>query len=63
LWQYGEGEGPYNGEIIVSPVFGDGMVFLQLWRQSLIHAIRLDGDGKPQSASGSAKGLVRLNRR
>ena len=47
LWQYGEGEGPFNGEIIVSPVFGDGMVFLQLWRQSHIHAIRLTGDGKP----------------
>src|SRR5262245_35390868 len=47
LWRYGEGEGPYNGEIIVSPVYGDGMVFLQLWRQSQIHAIRLTGDGKP----------------
>jgi len=46
LWVYGEGEGPYNGEIIVSPVYGDGMVFLQLWRQSLIHAIRLMPDGK-----------------
>ena len=46
-WCYGEGEGPYNGEIIVSPVYGDGMVFTQLWRQSLIHAIRLRGDGKP----------------
>jgi outer membrane protein assembly factor BamB len=41
LWEYGEGQGPYNGEIIVSPVYGDGVVFLQLWRQSLIHAIRL----------------------
>ncbi len=41
LWQYGEGEGPYNGEIIVSPVYWDGIVFLQLWRQSRIHAIRL----------------------
>ncbi len=47
LWQYGEGEGPFNGEIIVSPVYGDGMVFLQLWRESKIHAIRLTGDGKP----------------
>lgn len=47
LWRYGEGAGPYNGEIIVSPVYGDGMVFLQLWRQSHIHAIRLTGDGKP----------------
>ena len=41
LWRFGEGEGPYNGEIISSPVYCDGMVFLQLWRQSLIHAIRL----------------------
>jgi outer membrane protein assembly factor BamB len=46
-WRYGEGEGPYNGEIIVSPVYGDGMAFLQLWRQSPIHAIRLSPDGKP----------------
>lgn len=46
LWVYGDGEGPFNGEIIVSPVYGDGMVFLQLWRQSHIHAIRLNGDGK-----------------
>ena len=47
LWTYGEGEGPYNGEIIVSPVYADGMVFLQTWRQSPIHAIRLTGGGKP----------------
>jgi outer membrane protein assembly factor BamB len=47
LWQYGEGEGPFNGEIISSPVYADGVVFLQLWRQSPIHAIRLNGDGKP----------------
>lgn len=47
LWQYGEGVGPFNGEIIVSPVYGDGMVFLQLWRQSPIHAIRLMPDGRP----------------
>jgi outer membrane protein assembly factor BamB len=47
LWQYGEGEGPFNGEIIVSPVCGDGMVFVQIWRQSPIHAIRLTGNGKP----------------
>jgi len=47
LWRYGEGEGPFNGEIIVSPVYGDGMVFLQLWRQSQIHAIRLTADRKP----------------
>jgi outer membrane protein assembly factor BamB len=47
LWKYGEGEGPYNGEIISSPVYGDGIVFCQLWRQSLIHALRLKADGKP----------------
>jgi outer membrane protein assembly factor BamB len=47
LWKYGEGEGPFNGEIIVSPVYGDGLVFLQLWRQSPIHAIRLTGKGQP----------------
>lgn len=47
LWQYGEGEGPFNGEIVVSPIYGDGMVFLQLWRQSPIHAIRLAGGGGP----------------
>lgn len=47
LWKYGEGEGPFNGEIIVSPVYGDGIVFLQLWRQSPIHAIRLRGGGQP----------------
>lgn len=46
LWRYGDGEGPFNGEIIVSPVYGDGVVYLQLWRQSQIHAIRLNGDGK-----------------
>jgi outer membrane protein assembly factor BamB len=47
LWKYGEGEGPFNGEIIVSPVYGDGVVFTQLWRQSPIHAIRLTAGGKP----------------
>ncbi|MBI3860864.1 MAG: PQQ-binding-like beta-propeller repeat protein [Planctomycetia bacterium] len=47
LWTYGEGSGPYNGEIIVSPVYGDGLVFTQLWRQSPIHAIRLTAGGKP----------------
>jgi outer membrane protein assembly factor BamB len=47
LWQYGEGEGPFNGEIVVSPVYGDGVVFLQLWRQSPIHAIRLNGNRQP----------------
>ena len=47
LWRYGEGEGPFNGEIISSPVYGDGMVFLQLWRESKVHAIRLTGKGKP----------------
>jgi outer membrane protein assembly factor BamB len=47
LWRYGEGSGPYNGEIISSPVCGDGMVFLQLWRESRIHAVRLTAKGKP----------------
>lgn len=47
LWQYGDGEGPFNGEIIVSPVAADGVVFLQLWRQSPIHAIRLRSNGHP----------------
>jgi outer membrane protein assembly factor BamB len=47
LWQYGEGEGPFNGEIIVSPLYGDGLVFLQLWRRSLIHAIRLMPENRP----------------
>ena len=47
LWEYGDGEGPFNGEIIVSPIYGDGVVFLQLWRQSPIHAIRLVGNGQP----------------
>jgi outer membrane protein assembly factor BamB len=46
-WRYGKGEGPYNGEIISSPVYGDGLVFLQLWRGSPIHAVRLRGGGKP----------------
>jgi outer membrane protein assembly factor BamB len=46
LWQYGEGQGPFNGEVIASPVYGDGMVFLLLWRQSPIHGIRLRGDGQ-----------------
>jgi outer membrane protein assembly factor BamB len=56
LWQYGKGEGPFNGEIIVSPVYGDGMVFLQLWRESKIHAIRLTGNGKaPEPVWVSAK--------
>jgi outer membrane protein assembly factor BamB len=46
LWCYGEGKGPYNGEIISSPVYGDGIVFQQLWREAKIHAIRLAGQGK-----------------
>jgi hypothetical protein len=32
----GEGEGPFNGEMIVSPVYDYGVVFTQLWRQSPI---------------------------
>jgi outer membrane protein assembly factor BamB len=47
LWRYGEGEGPFNGEIISSPVYADGVVFFQLWRESKIHAVRLRGEGKP----------------
>ncbi len=47
LWKYGEGEGPFNGEIIVSPVYAGGMVFFQTWRQSPIHAVRLVAGGKP----------------
>lgn len=50
LWKYGEGEGPFNGEIISSPVYGNGLVFLQLWRQSPIHAIRLQGGRKAPEA-------------
>lgn len=56
LWSYGEGSGPFNGEIISSPVYADGRVFCQLWRESKIHAIRLRGDGKaPESVWVSAK--------
>ena len=47
LWQYGEGEGPFNGELIVSPVHDGEIVYTQLWRQSPIHAIRLRADGAP----------------
>jgi len=47
LWQYGEGSGPFNGEIIVSPVVDDGFVFTQIWRRSPIHALRLRGGGQP----------------
>ena len=47
LWQYGYGSGPFNGEIISSAVYGDGIVFMHLWRQSRIHAVRLRADGKP----------------
>jgi outer membrane protein assembly factor BamB len=47
LWEYGEGFGPYNGEVISSPVHRDGIVFLQLWRQCPIHAIRLTGNRQP----------------
>lgn len=49
LWQYGEGSGPFNGEIISSPVYADGVVYLQLWRECKIHAIRLNADGQPPS--------------
>jgi outer membrane protein assembly factor BamB len=56
LWRYGEGEGPYNGEIISSPVYGDGMVFLQLWRESKIHAIRLTGNRQRPETVWVSKG-------
>lgn len=55
LWTYGSGEGPYNGEIIVSPVFGDGLVFTQLWRQSPVHALRLHAGKPPEKLWESAK--------
>jgi outer membrane protein assembly factor BamB len=57
LWQYGEGSGPFNGEIIVSPVYGDGMVFLQLWRQSQIHAIRLRPNRQPPEVAWVSNAL------
>lgn len=47
LWVYGEGEGMYNGEVISSPVYADGVVYLQLFRETSIQAIRLMGDGQP----------------
>jgi outer membrane protein assembly factor BamB len=46
-WQFGEGEGPFNGEIVNSPIYGAGLVFFQLWRQTPIYAVRLRGEGKP----------------
>lgn len=55
LWTYGEGQGPFNGEIISSPVVGDGLVFLQLWRESKIHAIRLKGKGEPPELVWTSK--------
>jgi outer membrane protein assembly factor BamB len=55
LWRYGEGEGPFNGEIIVSPVYGDGMVFLQLWRQCL-PATTLSWPNPRRWPTGKAKG-------
>ncbi len=48
LWVYGEGQGPFNGEIIVSPVYGDGVLFTQLWRRSPIHALRLRSGAAPE---------------
>jgi outer membrane protein assembly factor BamB len=46
LWVYGAGEGPFNGEIIVSPVHAGGIVYTQIWRKSPIHALRLRGKGE-----------------
>jgi len=47
LWCYGEGSGPFNGEVVGSPTHGDGLVFTQLWRESPVHALRLQGNGQP----------------
>lgn len=47
LWRYGAGEGPFNGEIISSPVHANGLVFVQLWRGSKVHALRLRDQGQP----------------
>lgn len=56
LWVYGEGEGPYNGEIISSPVFADGILYVQLWRETRIQALRLKGDGQaPEFVWASSK--------
>ncbi len=55
IWQYGEGEGPFNGEIVASPVYGDGLVFFQLWRQTPIHAVRLRKGQPPEPVWVSQK--------
>jgi outer membrane protein assembly factor BamB len=36
-------------------VYGDGMVFLQLWRETKIHAIRLNGKGEPPTTMRVSK--------
>jgi outer membrane protein assembly factor BamB len=55
LWEYGEGAGPFNGEVISSPVHQGGLVFLQLWRQCPIHAIRLNGNRQPPEPLWTSK--------
>src|SRR5262245_1654120 len=55
LWEYGAGSGPYNGEVISSPVHRDGIVFLQLWRQCPIHAIRLTANKQPPEPLWTSK--------
>lgn len=55
IWQFGEGEGPFNGEIVASPVYGDGLVFFQLWRQTPIHAVRLRKGQPPEPVWVSQK--------
>lgn len=55
LWVYGEGAGPFNGEIIVSPAYGDGVVFTQTWRRSPIHALKLRAGAPPETLWVSQK--------
>src|SRR5262245_44544643 len=48
VWRYGEGAGPFNGEIISSPVYGEGLVFMQVVRTSQMHTVRFTYKGRPQ---------------
>jgi outer membrane protein assembly factor BamB len=45
----------FNGEIVVSPVYRDGIVFLQLWRQSQATPFDLLATGSRRIRCGSAK--------
>ncbi len=63
LWKYGEGEGPFNGEIVVSPMYGDGTVFLQLWRQVSFTRFDSGAMGSRPSWYGLVKSLAHKNRR